>query len=336
MSMSANQEIADPTPSAPLRASADVLRRAARPAFVGVSALGLLAGVAWAWPTASFSRAFGPLVAGLFLGWLIEHLLRARAAQLAGLAEHLDATGRIEQHMAAGFERIVAALTAIGEAPHAARATSETRAVHLIEIRHAIRNANWADAETRLSLFAELHADDPDVQRISTELASAKQTAGQDLLARIEAAREVNDPERVIELRESLRPLIADDALHALDRDLAKWFMQLIHRRLRAGTARADVVALATRVADNLGETLEGASLRASLPTLRRAAGLCSRCGQPYNGIAEACPRCLGVSTPAATSFEVAEEDELETQTAESPFLDPDDELDDRAASSEK
>src|SRR5262249_6768562 len=85
-------------------------------------------------------------------------------------------------------------------------------------------------------------------------------------------------------------PLLAADALRALDRDLAKWFMALITRRLRTGSVRADVAVLAARVAEDLDDTPEGASLRASLPTLRRAAGLCPRCGQPYAGLAAAPP----------------------------------------------
>ncbi|MFO0950400.1 MAG: hypothetical protein U0835_04475 [Isosphaeraceae bacterium] len=56
----------------------------------------------------------------------------------------------------------------------------------------------------------------------------------------------------------------------------------MIQKRLRTGTVRPDVAVLAGRVADSLDDTPEGASLRASLPTLRRAAGLCARCAQPY------------------------------------------------------
>jgi hypothetical protein len=63
---------------------------------------------------------------------------------------------------------------------------------------------------------------------------------------------------------------------------------------------RADVAVLAARVALSLDDTPEGASLRASLPTLRRAAGLCARCGQPYTGIAEACPICQSAAAVIA------------------------------------
>ena len=78
----------------------------------------------------------------------------------------------------------------------------------------------------------------------------------------------------------------------ALDRDLARWFLTLIHRRLRTGKVQADVVQLAARFAETFAATVEGASVRASLPTLRRSVGLCPRCAQPYTGVADACPNC--------------------------------------------
>ena len=122
---------------------------------------------------------------------------------------------------------------------------------------------------------------------------ATRQAAADDLLAKIEASRAVNDPDRVIELRDALRPLLAAEALRALDRDLAKWFVGVLFRRSRAGAVGLDVVALAAKVAERFDDTPEGAGIRASLPTLRRAAGLCARCGQPYLGIENACPICL-------------------------------------------
>ena len=53
-----------------------------------------------------------------------------------------------------------------------------------------------------------------------------------------------------------------------LARDLAKWFLELINRRLRTGRIQPEVVLLATQVAETFGATVEGASMRAALPTL--------------------------------------------------------------------
>src|SRR5207248_1016661 len=88
-------------------------------------------------------------------------------------------------------------------------------------------------------------------------------------------------------------PSLESEPRATLERDLARWFLNLIHRRLRTGKIQPDVVLLATQVAETFGATAEGASMRAALPMLRRSVGLCPRCAQPYTGAAEACPDCL-------------------------------------------
>ena len=117
---------------------------------------------------------------------------------------------------------------------------------------------------------------------------------------RIEAARAANDAEGAMAARDELARLVRGEPLKELDRSLAKWLMGLIQRRLRGGTIRPDVVELATKVAGRFGGTTEGASLGASLPTLRRSAGLCARCAEPYAGVADACPKCLAAASQAA------------------------------------
>jgi len=121
-----------------------------------------------------------------------------------------------------------------------------------------------------------------------------------DLRDRIEAARKANDPEGAMASRDELARVLRGEPLKEIDRSLARWLMGLIQRRLRGGTIRPDVVELATKVADRFGATTEGASLGASLPTLRRSAGLCPRCAEPYTGVADACPKCLAAAALAA------------------------------------
>ena len=189
------------------------------------------------------------IAVSLLIGWIVAVLLLGISNLMRVLADLIEATDRIAQHIVAGGDS-----------------------------------------------FAQNGLADSDDK--------ARRASAQELLGKIVAARTVNDPERVIELRDALQPLLDPDALRATDRELAKWFVGILFRRSRAGTVRADVARLAGQIAARFDGTPEGASVRASLPTLRRAAGLCALCGQPYLGIENACPTCLAgapVSVPLST-----------------------------------
>lgn len=307
-----------PSPSNPAYVAADAIDRAASLAVVGISMTGFL----WALSAMSAANGRGGIgpasltaictsVTALLLGWLTGVVLHGLAAVVRLLADAVETAGRTERQIVSELDRLNETLGAARAAGsgYAPPPASDQKAQRLAEIRQAIRTGAWNDAAELVRSFADTHPDDPDATRAADELASSREEAARDLLAKVEAAREVGDPERVIELRDTIKPLLDPDALRGLDRDLAKWFMTLIHRRLRAGTVRVDVAVLAGRVAESLDDTPEGASLRASLPTLRRAAGLCARCGRPYLGIENACPVCLTGATipPPATAFQDAE-----------------------------
>jgi hypothetical protein len=163
----------------------------------------------------------------------------------------------------------------------------------LTPITLAIAEKRWAAAETLLAQ----HPDHPDHARFAADLATARQAVGEGLLAELKAAQEVNDPERVLAIHEDLAAVLSSDELAEHETRIVKWALALIMRRLRTGTVRADVSELASKIAERFPKCVEGASLRASLPTLRRSAGLCPRCAQPYRGIADACPVCLAGPT---------------------------------------
>jgi hypothetical protein len=190
------------------------------------------------------------------------------------------------------LDRIVAALEARQFAPATDRAVDIRP--DLSAIATAISERRWRDAESLL----DGQADDPDLTRLGDRLRSAKKEEGARLSGELEAARGVGDPDRVLEIRDGLEALLPPDEVKELDSSLVKWFLALIMKRLRAGTVRADVADLAAKVAERFAQTVEGASLRASLPTLRRSAGLCPRCARPYRGIADACPICLATPPP--------------------------------------
>ncbi len=221
-------------------------------------------------------------------------MLESAFAGLATLirlgAARAEAAERLDRRVAEGIDRIAAALASAQlTSSHAPRPLDDQKA----EMRLAIQEQRWDDASRLVRDFVQANADHASAAGLVEGLAAAKHGAAEALQAKLEAARSVNDPERVLELRDELKPLLDSAALRILDRELAKWLILVIHRRLRSGTIRADVAQLAARVAGSLDDTPEGASLRASLPTLRRAVGLCPRCAQPYTGIADACPACL-------------------------------------------
>ena len=277
-----------------------------RVAFGGLVAIGLLSAASrvLGGKAAESSMVLGIDAARIVLGctvagWLVWRIL----AEAGGWAD------RMEERVASGLDRVVSAFESAqigggsGVDPIAAR---------VAEIRQAVRDAEWQQARSLLIAFREAFPDRPEPDRIGGELEEAERVTREELTARVAAARAVNDPERVIDLRGQIGPLLEGEPLRALDRDLAKWFLHLIHRRLRTGTARVDVAVLAARVAQTLDDTPEGASLRASLPTLRRAAGLCPRCGEPYKGLANACPACLGTPLAAVPFVPADEDDDLE------------------------
>jgi hypothetical protein len=161
--------------------------------------------------------------------------------------------------------------------------------VDLSAVELALAERRWEAAETLLAK----HADHPRAARLAEELDSARRAIAADLLGELNAALEVNDPERVLEIHATLATTLPSEGLTEHESRIVKWSLALIMKRLRTGTVRPDVAGLAARVAERFPKTVEGASLRASLPTLRRSAGLCARCAKPYRGIADACPECL-------------------------------------------
>jgi hypothetical protein len=228
-------------------------------------------------------------------------LSRFLAAVVTGYFEHsfLDSQNHAEQVdcTVAVIERLATTLESWNAPVAAGSVSADRRTSSLAEIEGAIRASLWDQATTLLDDFAAEFPDDPALAGVRQNLANARKKAQREQFAQLEAAREVNDPERVLEIYHALVPSLEIEARISLDRELAKWFMTLIHRRLRTGTIQTEVVQLASRIAEVFSSTMEGASVRAALPTLRRSVGLCPRCSQPYAGLAEACPNCLTAGT---------------------------------------
>lgn len=182
----------------------------------------------------------------------------------------------------------------------------------LTAIRRSIELGEWEAADDRLRSLLADRPDDRRVVALADDLRQAKLAVGERWTEQLRAAREVNDPNRVLELYGQTPPVQDDESRKALDQDLAKWFLSLVHRRLRGGGIQLEIVTLVERVSESFGHTVEGASLRASLPTLRRSVGLCPRCGRPYAGAADACPVCLAGNVAAPPSEPVAEDEPVD------------------------
>jgi len=246
-------------------------------------------------------------------GWVTGRLLKALAELADVLIDQAEAARRaanlVEWNVVPALGRIAVALERAAAAPR-----DDGRALAVAGARQAIADGRWDLAGRLVAAFARDFPTAPEAAALADELTQAHEEVITDLRARLDAARSANDAEQAIEFRDQLTQHLRGDPLKELDRDMIKWLMALIQRRLRTGTVRSDVAVLAARVADSFGDTPEGASLRASLPTLRRSAGLCARCAKPYNGIAEACPSCLksaaarAASGPSATAKRPAPE----------------------------
>jgi hypothetical protein len=297
------------------RAAARALARRGRDLGWGL----LIWGILWGSSRALGRIAEGPAAAPRYAESILEGLAIALASGLAGwasavagrlAAEALDArterAARADALLHALAPRAIRAVERLADVlerrpiADAAEPPSDRDRLHLLaEIERAIRSGRHDEAASLLDGFETRFADDPALPALRERLGAARREHVEGQVAQIHAARQVNDADRVLELYRAVESSLEVDRRGSLGRELAKWFLELIYRRMRGGRIQVDVVHLAARVADTFGTTVEGASLRASLPTLRRSVGLCPRCAQPYAGTAGACPRCRAAATNA-------------------------------------
>jgi hypothetical protein len=312
------------TPSSSQPAADDLASRLARLDRValligwGLPLLGLLAGTRMLLESTDHAAS----VPGGWLAGLLEAICTIGISVLAGLGvssvlrvqvqwyslhrqpletESQSILGLLAERIDQLSEQLAETRTLSAPLPAASETTSTDwlREQSLAEIRRIIRAGKWDEATAILVGYSPAELADPRLSSLRKEIQSTREAARSERLAQLKAARQVSDPDRVLELHQSLIPLLDAETRVTLDSDLSQWFLRLIHNRLRTGKIQTELVVLAGRIAEAFSHTVEGASLRASLPTLRRSAGLCSRCGLPYSGIASACPACL-VQTQAS------------------------------------
>lgn len=248
------------------------------------------------------SLAGAVLLGSSLLGRLAVWADRSIDARRRQESDRLRAMERIADHLGRIVEQLQESpLETVPQAPERPTTAAEPPALAPVvesvhdrrraEFRGKLRDGLWEAAEAIALDHAEAGPDDPD--ELLREYAQARRSRADSLRAELLAAREVQDAIRVIDLREELLLLLPHDERTGLNRDVATWLLLQVQRRCLTGQVAVDVVHLAERVSRAFADTREGASLRASLPTLRRCAGLCPRCGQPYHGEESACPGCL-------------------------------------------
>ncbi len=160
------------------------------------------------------------------------------------------------------------------------------------QTREALTQSHWDEAN-RLIEQIRLHPDPDNLRQADRLRKRWREEQILQLGKQIDASRAANDPTSVLTLHARLSPLLQDDSRTENDRELVNWFMKVLMKRMRTGTVSEDVPLLAEHVAERFPHTREGASLKASLGTLRRSAGLCPTCTQKYTGVEKACPECL-------------------------------------------
>ncbi len=232
-------------------------------------------------------------------GWVADRLLKALAELIALMVDQAESAATtvrlIEREVAPSLARIALAVERISTNPGSGpdRTIDQRRAIAVAGVRQAIDEGRWERADRLIASLRRDFPDTPEADELTEDVSQGRQQAIHDLKGRLEAARAVNDPDQVLTYRDELTLHLRGEELKTLDRQVVGWLIMLIQKRLRAGGVQAEVVELAARTAQSFGDTPEGASLQASLPTLRRSAGLCPRCSRAYTGTEDACPECL-------------------------------------------
>lgn len=180
-------------------------------------------------------------------------------------------------------------LVSTGATP-SARPEPSTDLRALQKLKDAIAERRWPDVE---ELFRLLQQDNADLAREMEPIIRREREAHtRELQEALEQARNQNNPQAVLDVRDKLAALLELHERQDLDREIARWSMVYLREALHEGRAR-ELIDLIERMVATFGEsTTEGMELKNALPILRRSAGRCPDCGQPYDISMERCPEC--------------------------------------------
>lgn len=158
------------------------------------------------------------------------------------------------------------------------------------ELRQAIAERKWADVDR---LLDALQGSRPDLAQDLLTLAERERSAhARELRQALQEAQSQNNPQAVLDVRDRLVGLLEISERQDLDREIARWSIGYLREALHEGRAR-ELIDLIERMVATFGEsTTEGMELKNALPILRRSAGRCPDCGEPYDISLERCPDC--------------------------------------------
>ena len=174
----------------------------------------------------------------------------------------------------------------------------EARLQAIDAVREAIRREWWDQARRLAASFAEQFPAAPEAKDLAAQVEAAFTRRVQSLREQLDTAERAADGETMLNTRDRLSGYLNGTELYQVDRRVAHWMATHLREALAGGRAR-EVIHLAERVVDAFGDTTnEGAQVRTALPTLRRSAGLCPDCGQPYDVSLVRCPACEAKRAP--------------------------------------
>jgi hypothetical protein len=224
---------------------------------------------------------------------------------LADLVRAVDRLGSLLEHrVAPALERIAAS---IGQPSPVHDRAGAARQEALLALRLDLAASSLELAGSLIEAFAAAFPDAPELDDLRAEIETRRVDHTAALRRRVDAGREAGEPEEVLAARDELARHLDDDGLREIDAAVLTWLVGLIQARMRSGTVGLDVAQWAGEVVARYGDSREGQALHASLPILRRCAGLCARCGEPYRGIEAACPRCLHAAA-AVTAAQMSDD----------------------------
>jgi hypothetical protein len=250
--------------------------------------------------------ALGYLIGAPIAAFVLFFLLRAGADLIDLWVDSQVAAEKtadlVERQLVPGVLRIgqliektnesLAGATAMKSSALAGSAASEARQRAIDSVRDAVRRESWDQARRIAGEFAERFPEAADAKDLCAQVEAALARKVQSLRDQLDQVERAGDCEGLLNIRDRLSAYLDGTELYQVDRRVAHWTAKYLRDALVAGKAK-EVVHLAERIVDAVGDTTqEGAQVRASLPTLRRSAGLCPECGQPNDVRLVRCPAC--------------------------------------------